>query len=162
MPDWDFWKNKHFFFQIENIMESFKKLEDHSESPIEKLAGLSMGRLMAWFGKYNITFKQQAVVDKYRVDFLITYHPIHGEDHKIIVECDGHDFHEKTKEQAKKDKERDRYFTKNGYKILRYSGSELCEEPLKVFLDVSEIICPNRFQAIFLKEGEQDGPKTND
>ena len=43
----------------------------------------------------------------------------------IVVELDGHDFHEKTKEQAQKDKDRDRSLTRAGYKIMRFTGSEI-------------------------------------
>ena len=43
----------------------------------------------------------------------------------IAVECDGHDFHEKTKEQVARDKARDRSITSQGYRIFRFSGSEI-------------------------------------
>lgn len=47
----------------------------------------------------------------------------------IVVECDGHDFHEKTKEQAARDKERDREIQIAGYAILRFTGSEIHNNP---------------------------------
>jgi very-short-patch-repair endonuclease len=47
----------------------------------------------------------------------------------MIVECDGHDFHEKTKEQARRDKQRDRFLQSRGYKVLRYTGSEIWADP---------------------------------
>jgi very-short-patch-repair endonuclease len=49
----------------------------------------------------------------------------------MIVECDGHDFHEKTKDQARRDKQRDRFFQSKGYKVLRYAGSEIWADPEK-------------------------------
>lgn len=42
-----------------------------------------------------------------------------------MVECDGHAFHEKTKEQAKRDKKRDRFFQEKNIIILHYTGSEI-------------------------------------
>lgn len=43
----------------------------------------------------------------------------------IVVEIDGHDFHEKTKEQASRDKERDRFMTAEGYRVFRFTGSDV-------------------------------------
>ena len=43
----------------------------------------------------------------------------------LLIECDGHDFHEKTKKQVVHGKKRDRYFTKHGYKFMHFSGSEI-------------------------------------
>jgi hypothetical protein len=43
----------------------------------------------------------------------------------VIVECDGHDFHERTKEQAAKDRSRDRRMQAEGYKVFRFTGAEI-------------------------------------
>ena len=48
---------------------------------------------------------------------------------KVVVECDGHDFHERTKEQARKDRRRDRELQAKGYLVLRYTGSEVWRDP---------------------------------
>lgn len=44
---------------------------------------------------------------------------------KLIVECDGHEFHEKTKKQAARDKRRDRALQSLGYKVFRFTGTEI-------------------------------------
>lgn len=44
---------------------------------------------------------------------------------RIAVELDGHDFHERTKEQASRDKARDRLLTVGGWSVLRYTGSDV-------------------------------------
>ena len=69
--------------------------------------------------------KRQENIGKYRVDFLCS---MIGKKQEYIIECDGHDFHEKTKEQAKYDKQRERYFVSQGYKVLRFSGSEIISD----------------------------------
>lgn len=66
----------------------------------------------------------QAAIGRYRVDFLLSCH-FWGRSQSFIVECDGHDYHERTKEQAAHDKARDRWFTSRGYKMLRFTGSEI-------------------------------------
>jgi very-short-patch-repair endonuclease len=48
----------------------------------------------------------------------------------VAIECDGHDFHEKTKQQAMRDKKRDRAIQISGLKILRYTGAEIHADPI--------------------------------
>jgi hypothetical protein len=55
----------------------------------------------------------------------------HGPVSKLVVECDGHDFHERTKEQAKRDRSRDRAIQQMGITIFRFTGSEIYQTPLK-------------------------------
>lgn len=82
----------------------------------------------------------QAPIGPYRVDLLIWFSygkTVAG----IAVECDGHDFHEKTKEQASRDKKRDREILKAGFPVVRFSGSDIyrspadCVEQIKDLLD---------------------------
>ena len=61
----------------------------------------------------------------YRVDFLLAAKTIKTSRIllQIVVECDGHEFHEKTKAQASIDKTRERAIVSAGYRVLRFSGS---------------------------------------
>lgn len=82
---------------------------------------------------------QQANIGPYRVDFL--FHDCSlpfdlREPRFMVVECDGHDFHERTKEQARRDKRRDRFFQSHGYKVLRFTGSEIFADPAAVAEEV--------------------------
>jgi very-short-patch-repair endonuclease len=47
----------------------------------------------------------------------------------IVIECDGHDYHERTKEQAAHDRKRDRAMTEAGIVVLRFTGSEIWKNP---------------------------------
>lgn len=58
----------------------------------------------------------------------------------ILVECDGHDFHEKTKEQAARDKKRDRSFAREGLTVLRFTGSEIFNNPEGCAREVSDLV----------------------
>lgn len=62
----------------------------------------------------------------------------------MIVECDGHDFHEKTKKQAKHDKKRDRYLTSFGYTVFRFTGSEIYKDPVWCVCEVFEYLQGSR------------------
>jgi hypothetical protein len=49
----------------------------------------------------------------------------------LVVECDGHAFHERTKEQAARDRSRDRAFQEGGAQVFRFTGSEIFNDPVK-------------------------------
>lgn len=99
----------------------------------------------------RIIIKPQEKVLKYRVDFLITSSVLKGftprtyVTKKVVVECDGHDFHDKTKEQAQRDKKRDRDLQAAGCHVFRFTGSEIwgdvfrCVEEVFEFLNNLEI-----------------------
>lgn len=78
---------------------------------------------------YEIWIYPQFSCDKYiTIDFLY-YVPKYNT--KIAIECDGHEFHEKTKKQVIRDKQRDRWLNKNGYIVFRYSGSEIYNDKMR-------------------------------
>lgn len=84
----------------------------------------------------------------YRPDFRIqVWGPKMKEDPRkindFIVEVDGHDFHERTKSQAIRDKRRDRAIQRAGYRIMHFTGSEVYRDPASV---VAEIINDIRCQ----------------
>lgn len=59
---------------------------------------------------------------------------------KVIIECDGHQFHQKTKEQVTKDNKREYDLKMTGYQILRFSGSQIYNEPFKCAEDTYNFI----------------------
>lgn len=48
----------------------------------------------------------------------------------LAIECDGHDFHERTKEQASKDRKRDRELQAAGLRVFRFTGSDIWKDPV--------------------------------
>ena len=68
----------------------------------------------------------QVSIGRYRVDFVVT--DTAGK-HLVVIECDGHDFHERNKEQAARDKSRDRELLSAGYPVMRFTGSEIFKDP---------------------------------
>jgi len=110
---------------------------------------------------WTLIIEPQAQMGEHRVDFLLTSTVEDFEvnsktnvidfssgknivrekyidiEHKLIVECDGHDFHERTKEQAKKDKKRDRFLQSFGIQVFHYTGSEIWSD---VFSCAKEIL----------------------
>lgn len=86
------------------------------------------------------TFKvfPQLHVDRYRLDFAF----ITDDGRRVDVELDGHDFHERTKEQAERDKTRDRELQKQGWVVFRYTGSQVYRDPVKVAHEVFRFLDP--------------------
>ena len=74
----------------------------------------------------------QVDIAGFRVDFVCG----RGLPHQVVVECDGHDFHERTKEQATKDKARDRQLLALGFPVMRFTGTEIFMQPLVCALSV--------------------------
>jgi very-short-patch-repair endonuclease len=148
LQQWDRYRRSVKPVQFEEHWQSFienrrfeeayllAKIRESTESPIEAIVYLAlwnwgdMGHCL-----HGLRIWPQKQIDKYRVDFYIEYR-----DKKIIVECDGHDFHEKTKRQAERDKKRDRFFASRGYIVLRYTGSEICSDPGQIIRDIEAIV----------------------
>jgi hypothetical protein len=93
---------------------------------------------------------------RYRTDFLFeltrdTYATDAGGDDplclsrsevfaRLVVELDGHEFHERTKEQARRDRSRDRHLAALGFTVFRFTGSEVHRNPYRVADEVEEFL----------------------
>lgn len=144
------------------------------ESPIEELMGRALlvdhiignraGRDISKDESCDVIFEQQAKIDKFRVDFLLRVRCHLRDRIGIVVECDGHEFHERTKEQAARDKSRDRRLAELGYTVLRFTGSEIYRNPLACASQVWGVVSQASFKGVdwsaydhILKEIDQEG-----
>ena len=66
----------------------------------------------------------QADIERFRVDFLLDGLWL-KQRMLLAVECDGHDFHDRTKIQAARDRSRDRKILYDGVLVIRFTGSEI-------------------------------------
>lgn len=153
--------------RINRAARNYAILMMATESPIEKKLAPSLfealrvrdrppyvlQRIHPWHTKLGYTIAPQLQIGPYRVDFAVAL-TLHERDPggdgiyklsdapmvfhaQFAVECDGHDFHEKTKEQAARDKSRDRYLLKCGWPVIRFSGSEIHKDPLSCAAQVA-------------------------
>lgn len=83
----------------------------------------------SWDGSPLFSMQVQAPVLNYRADFLICENSAGSK--QIVVECDGHDFHERTKEQAERDRRRDREMQSAGFTVFRFTGREIYRDAFK-------------------------------
>lgn len=69
----------------------------------------------------------QFEIGEYRVDFCLSFSGDNDDECRfsIVVECDGHEWHERTPAQAQRDKARDRAIQAEGFLIMRFTGSEI-------------------------------------
>ena len=87
-----------------------------------RLEPVTSGEGIAIAPAFKFVLHQQKVLGEYRVDFALT----HAELPELLaIEIDGHDFHERTKEQAARDRLRDRVLLRRGWATIRFTGSEV-------------------------------------
>lgn len=140
--------------------ECFRELcEGDQESPIEDLFTIAIGLHCDVFGinrkpqptGYNaehvmqwepgVFIFQQFKIGSYRVDFVVAKCDINGQAcDPVVVELDGHDFHDKDKKQRSYEKARDRYLVKSGYRVLHFTGSDVVADPYKVAFEVLSMV----------------------
>jgi very-short-patch-repair endonuclease len=84
----------------------------------------------------GITIVPQFQWKDYRIDFAFFSIP-NSAGPDLFVECDGHAFHERTPEQAERDRSRDRAIQQAGIPILRFTGREIYRD---TFGCASEVI----------------------
>lgn len=77
-----------------------------------------------WFGDKNKHFR-------YRVDFILM-------DARLIIELDGHNYHS-SPEQLKNDSKRQRYLSRAGFTVIRFTGSEIVNDCAECVSEVRAI-----------------------
>ena len=115
-----------------------------------------------------LTIRPQHRFGEYRTDFFLE---VESQlfDHEtqrsatttktLIVECDGHEFHEKTKEQAQRDKKRDRTLQSLGHPVFRYTGSEMFKDCFRCAREVLSQLQDE--QSAAPNEEQRDDPATS-
>ncbi|VED60436.1 DUF559 domain-containing protein [Staphylococcus simulans] len=128
---------------------------DKCQSPIEQLYILYLNYYVNSGTDFKINILPQFVINtrggKYKVDFHVRVSQsfvitndsgtkYFERSTSLCIECDGHDFHEKTKQQVQKDKQRERDIISNGYTIIRFTGSEIFNSPIKCARETTRIL----------------------
>lgn len=116
-PDWDDWLSE-------------------CESPIERLfVPAILVQPTVLDGRVMVT--PNGVAGPYVVDVLLdslravpdSTPPREVAEVTMAIELDGHDYHERTKDQARRDRERDRHLLRMGLVPIRFTGSEVYRDP---------------------------------
>ena len=138
----------------EDFIDHWNRLSDRCGSPLERvflsyLMLESSGYGGQWFAtdevfetpERPIAGYVQIGIGPYFPDFYVEFHdPEFGHAwFKLAIECDGHEFHEKTKQQVARDKRRDRWLALHGISMVRFSGHEIWRAPVECAEQVFEI-----------------------
>lgn len=134
------------------ITEDFEYYMD-LKSPIEVIFGITYDLMLHEIGfpdtEYLYLDSQKQIISNgntYYADFCVDAEPDEWFDlneYHLIIECDGHDFHEKTKKQVEKRNQRDFDLKMAGYDIIHFSGSEIFNDPYGCALKVVKLIKAN-------------------
>lgn len=146
-------RNQHFDtdFVQEHIHRALDDLRAHmlsmfdymviersrAESPLEAAFEI-WWHIMTLQRTYEYALEPQLDVvvgdERFRLDFIVERAGSILKDGailKLAIELDGHEFHERTKEQVELRNRRDRLLTAAGWRLLHFSGSEFHRDPFR-------------------------------
>lgn len=109
--------------------DCYVEMLDKIESQIELSLYLAM--LRAGIGS---DVQSQYQVGRYRID--LAFPAV-----KLAIECDGHEYHA-TKEQRGHDAQRDRFLMSEGWRTLRFTGSQIFHNPDACAREVRALLSP--------------------
>jgi len=110
------------------------------EAPEQAVERLGPGLCFVGFSE-PVWVGVQTPIGSYRADFTLSIKSWRDKKYRtLVVECDGHNFHERTKEQAAHDRARDRWMVEQGYIVFRFTGSELYRDPVKCAEQVFDML----------------------
>lgn len=100
------------------------------------------------------TCQLQAPLGRYRADFLLTKRlRAEAPAASVVVEVDGHEYHERTKQQAARDRERDRALQTAGHSVLRFTGSQVWEDPGRCAVEAGQFVTQRATYLLSVADG---------
>lgn len=76
----------------------------------------------------NLVIESQIDVEGRRVDFVVSVLGENGPEY-LVVECDGHEYHERTPQQAARDHAHVWALQSSGTKVRRFTGTQIWRDP---------------------------------
>jgi very-short-patch-repair endonuclease len=136
----------------------------NEESPIEFMLGLALfdelsnlyAEWRCWiYSRLDFSANSQAlhqrrdvliivpqlnIPDVGHVDFAIFDPQISVQNPLVVVECDGHEFHDRTSDQASEDRRRDRVLQWLGFPLLRFTGTDVVRNKIVVAREIAAFV----------------------
>lgn len=113
--------------------EDIKKIfYDHPFSKINKCESPLEAHFFIFAVMEFLDLEPQYTVDQCRLDFAFP-------NEKIAIEIDGHEYH-KTKEQRTNDARRERYLQSKGWKVIRFTGTEIFGDILNCLQEMKGLV----------------------
>jgi very-short-patch-repair endonuclease len=86
-------------------------------------------------GSNQFSLYSNVSVASYRIDFLLMSDGV-ANGVMLAIECDGHEWHERTKQQASADRARDRELLRRGLPVIRFTGSDITYDATRCAVEV--------------------------
>lgn len=128
-------------------------------------------------GGLSFDLKVAVPVGVYRADMTLRA-KLNGEGYTpppVVIECDGFNYHDRTRGQACHDRARDRYMQRQGYLVARFAGDEIVTQPFACAFEAFDLALrgiarvdrdehPPAGWPVFMRrnEGRDTGPLTLD
>lgn len=87
----------------------------------------------------------------FRIDIAMFAKDFSGNEIRLAIECDGHNFH-RTKKQMRHDRKRERTLQLHGWNVMRFTGSEIFEDAAACAEEAGEF-----FMEMFERDMERTG-----
>jgi Protein of unknown function (DUF559) len=119
------------------------------QSPLERKLFLELRRSKIHFdAQYGLNWKGQSisVVDKsyghptnnFKDVLTVVDFYIEAKNVKLCIYTDGHTYHERTEEQASRDRNIDRKLQELGFQVLRYTGKDVLDNTKEIIEDIKK------------------------
>lgn len=142
--------NQLLLEQVVNLLEKknlqFLTPQDFYENSVKELLTPIEKIFKNELERQNILFRPQVRIGIFFADFLVEQN---GK--KIVVECDGKDFH-----NPQKDQKRDEILLQKGFETLRFSGSEIFHNVEKCVLEVKNYLFNKKNNSIRIVDKDLD------
>jgi len=121
------------------------------QSPLERMLFLELKKAyinfkeqcpLSWTGDFIEIDANKLDLEKVKFHNILTVPDffIEKKNVKLCIYTDGHTYHERTEEQAKRDRNIDRKLQELGFIVLRYTGKEVRENPKKIIDQIQKWI----------------------
>lgn len=107
-----------FFFIVKCLVEQISQFRlPRWDSELMKTESFIERRMFYALKAAGFHIKCQVPSGRYRIDLAL---PVH----RIVIECDGQQWHSKPKDKAR-DKRKDAHLEKEGWHVIRFTGREI-------------------------------------
>lgn len=153
--------------RLEGVVDAWATYSGSCQSPIEQrlLAAMLFAR-NGWdhlravhhdephdVPEFGTLIHPQFPVGSYIVDFMAITYFDGAPAFYVAIECDGHNFHERTKEQAAHDRSRDRILTASGILVMRFTGSQIHRDAGACAEEITNLLADRIQRLIDIKVG---------
>jgi very-short-patch-repair endonuclease len=145
----DILDNDYFFsvFDGENIKIADCKIQKEYNAPSRMNCIFSTFPIEYRNICFNLGLEDQVSYGPYVVDFIFTAIGAYKR-YVLAIEIDGHEWHEKNKEQAAMDKRRGRALVSMGISCLRFTGSEIYRDSKSCIDEILKILVMSIYHEI--------------